>query len=132
MRYYSTQRPVGPGTFPKLPENKVLEVHNFDAKTFCEEIGREAWGYIDFESPLTQEQADNYELIAPDVGCTGCVNETASRDMDCCWNCSRNLRSKKDLYRRRPAGGMQSLSTMQRFSRNWKKNGPPASTYTAA
>ena len=40
MRYYSTQRPVGPGTFPKLPENKVLEVHNFDAKTFCEEIGR--------------------------------------------------------------------------------------------
>lgn len=105
MRYYSTQRPVGPGTFPKLPENKVLEVHNFDAKTFCEEIGREAWGYIDFESPLTQEQADNYELIAPDVGCTGCVNETASRDMDCCWNCSRNRRSKKDLYRRRPAGG---------------------------
>ena len=90
MRYYSTQRPVGPGTFPKLPENKVLEVHNFDAKTFCEEIGREAWGYIDFESPLTQEQADNYELIAPGVGCTGCVNETASRDMDCCWNCSRN------------------------------------------
>ena len=61
-----------------------------------------------FESPLTQEQADNYELIAPDVGCTGCVNETASRDMDCCWNCSRNRRSKKDLYRRRPAGGMQS------------------------
>lgn len=104
MRYYSTQRPVGPGTFPKLPENKVLEVHNFDAKTFCEEIGREAWGYIDFESPLTQEQADNYELIAPGVGCTGCVNETASRDMDCCWNCSRNRRSKKDLYRRRPAG----------------------------
>ena len=93
MRYYSTQRPVGPGTFPKLPENKVLEVHNFDAKTFCEEIGREAWGYIDFESPLTQEQADNYELIAPGVGCTGCVNETASRDMDCCWNCSRNRRS---------------------------------------
>lgn len=43
MRYYSTQRPVGPGTFPKLPENKVLEVHNFDAKTFCAaEAGRMA------------------------------------------------------------------------------------------
>ena len=36
------------GDIPELPENKVLEVHNFDAKTFCEEIGREAWGYIDF------------------------------------------------------------------------------------
>lgn len=56
MRYYSTQRPVGPGTFPKLPENKVLEVHNFDAKTFCEEIGREAWGYIDLSRLLPRSR----------------------------------------------------------------------------
>lgn len=46
MRYYSTQRPVGPGTFPKLPENKVLEVHNFDAKTFCEEIAGRHGGIL--------------------------------------------------------------------------------------
>lgn len=108
MRYYSTQRPIGPGTFPKSPENKVLEIHNFDSRTFCEEIGREAWGYIDYESPLTQEQAISHELIAPGVGCIGCVNESASRYMDCCWNCSRNQRSRKDLYRQRPAGGTYS------------------------
>lgn len=105
MRYYSTQRPIGPGTFPKPPENKVLKIHNFDSRTFCEEIGREAWGYIDYESSLTEEQAIGHELIAPGVGCTGCVNESASRYMDCCWNCRRNQCSRKDLYRRSPAGG---------------------------
>lgn len=62
MRYYSTQRPVGPGTFPQPAWNKVLEIHNFDSKTYCEELGREAWGYIDYEQPLATEQAASYEL----------------------------------------------------------------------
>jgi len=62
MRYYSTQRPVSPGTFPQPAGNKVTEVHNFDCRTFCEEIGREAWGYIDYEQPLDTEQAIDYEL----------------------------------------------------------------------
>lgn len=38
MRYYSTQRPVMPGGFPKKPA--VEKIENFDTKTFCEEIGR--------------------------------------------------------------------------------------------
>ena len=62
MRYYSTQRPVGPGTFPKPEGNKVVELHNFYGKTFCEELGREAWGYIDYEQALSPEQAASYEL----------------------------------------------------------------------
>ena len=62
MRYYSTQRPVGPGTFPQPAWNKALEIHNFDSKTYCEELGREAWGYIDYERPLHPEQAAGYEL----------------------------------------------------------------------
>lgn len=67
MRYYSTQRPVGPGTYPKPQGNAVKEVFNFDSKTYCEEVGR---------------------------------------DMDCCWNCSRNpARKPRDLYQHRPAGG---------------------------
>ena len=52
MRYYSTQRPISPGSFPQRTWNKVLEIHNFDQKTYCEEIGREAWGYIDYEKPI--------------------------------------------------------------------------------
>lgn len=61
MRYYSTQRPVMPGSFPK--SRTVRAIHNFDTKTFCEEIGREAWGYIDYEEALTKEEAEAYELM---------------------------------------------------------------------
>lgn len=58
--YYSTQRPVGPGTFPKPQGNAVKEVFNFDSKTYCEEVGREAWGYIEYEKPLDPETAAGY------------------------------------------------------------------------
>lgn len=60
MRYYSTQRPVGPGTFPR--QGGTETVTNFDGKIFCEEIGREAWGYIDYREPISPEQARAYEL----------------------------------------------------------------------
>ena len=42
MRYYSTQRPIVPGSYPSSYAAEI--VVNFDQKTFCEEIGREAWG----------------------------------------------------------------------------------------
>ena len=106
MRYYSTQRPIGPGTFPKPQGNAVKEVFNFDSKTYCEEVGREAWGYIEYEQPIDPQAAADHFLVADGVGCTSCVHEAASRDMDCCWNCSRNPRRKpRDLYRHRRAGG---------------------------
>jgi hypothetical protein len=60
MRYYSTQRPVMPGSYPK---NGVVEIHNFDDKTYCDEIGREAWGYIDYEGKLPETDAKAYELV---------------------------------------------------------------------
>ena len=63
MRYYSTQRPVSPGTFPKPAGNRVLDICNYDRRIYCDDIGREAWGYIDYEHPLPPEQAANYELI---------------------------------------------------------------------
>ena len=79
MRYYSTQRPIGPGTFPKPQGNAVKEVFNFDSKTYCEEVGREAWGYIEYEQPIDPQAAADYFLVADGVGCTGCVHEAASR-----------------------------------------------------
>lgn len=58
--------------------------------------------YIEYEKPLDPETAAGYALVADGVGCTGCVNEAASRDMDCCWDCNRNPRRKRqDLYRHR-------------------------------
>lgn len=62
MRYYSTQRPVTPGTFPKPNGNRVVDIHNYDSSVYCEEIGRVAWGYIDYEQPLHPEDAIDYEL----------------------------------------------------------------------
>ena len=71
MRYYSTQRPVSPGTYPSgCP---VQGIHNFDRKTFCEEIGREAWGYIDFAGPLPEGEATRYELTAAGLKKFWCV-----------------------------------------------------------
>lgn len=61
MRYYSIMRPVMPGSYPK--KAAVQEIENFDEKTFCEEIGREAWGYIDYSEELTESEATDYELV---------------------------------------------------------------------
>lgn len=60
MRYYSTQRPFGPGTYPKKDGTETIT--NFDDRIFCEEIGREAWGYIEYCKPLKPEEAAEYEL----------------------------------------------------------------------
>lgn len=46
-RYYSTQRPIMPGGYPKPQNNEVLEIENFDNKKFVEEVGCQAWGYIE-------------------------------------------------------------------------------------
>lgn len=71
MRYYSTQRPVMPGSYPN--KAAVDEIHNFDEKTFCEEIGREAWGYIDYREALSKEQAEAYELTLGGLKTYWCV-----------------------------------------------------------
>lgn len=63
MRYYSTQRPITPGSFPRPLGNTVMAIYNYDNKTYCKEINREAWGYIDYEQPIDPESAYNYELI---------------------------------------------------------------------
>lgn len=62
-RYYCTQRPVMPGCFPKPQGNKVLGIENFDERTYCKDIKREAWGYIEYEQPLTEKEAASYELV---------------------------------------------------------------------
>ena len=63
MKYFSTLRPVSIGTYPKPQGNRVDAIVNFDEAIFVAEIGRSAWGYIEYEHPLTAEQAEAYELI---------------------------------------------------------------------
>lgn len=60
-RYYSTHRPIGPGTIPNSP--KPSEIHNFDSREYVDEIGGMAWGYADYKEPLDAKAADDYELV---------------------------------------------------------------------
>ena len=60
-RYYLTQRPPSPGTFPGTP----IGMATFEKKKYVEEIGRQAWGWVEYQEPLTEKQADEYELSRP-------------------------------------------------------------------
>lgn len=58
-RYYSTQRPIAPGTIPMKSQTNITP---FDDKKYCEDIKREAWGYVEYADPLTKEETEDYEL----------------------------------------------------------------------
>lgn len=60
-RYYSTQRPIAPGTFPK-EQNAPVSIVNFDTRSAVEGGQMQAWGYLEYPEPLTQKQAADYEL----------------------------------------------------------------------
>lgn len=64
FRYYSVERPVMPGSFPKVQGNEILNIENFDDSLYIAEIGRKAWGYIEYEKPLATELAECWELVA--------------------------------------------------------------------
>ncbi len=71
MRYYSILRPVGPGTFPL--DRKPSAIENFDDKKFCEEIQQKAWGYLEYDEPLTEQQIKDYELVPAGLKSWFCV-----------------------------------------------------------
>lgn len=60
MRYYSTQRPIGPGTYPKKGAKKIV---NFDRRMPDESFKQMAWGYIEYNRELTKEEVNDYELV---------------------------------------------------------------------
>lgn len=60
MRYYATQRPIVPGS---VPRDGLTEIHNFDDKTFCPSIDREAWGWAEYDHALTATDVERYELV---------------------------------------------------------------------
>ena len=66
-RYYSTQRPIGPGTIPPTRIYKPLEVINYDERIPVEHGTMLAWGEVHYSRPLPKQEALNYELKpAPD------------------------------------------------------------------
>jgi hypothetical protein len=61
-KYYSTQRPVDIGTFPKPPHNAPDEIVNYDQRIPVEGGAFPAWGHLTYTRPLTEKQAADYEL----------------------------------------------------------------------
>ena len=77
MRYYSTQRPITPGSYPKSPFKEVLNIVNFDSRTYCEEIGQKAWGYIEYKMMPIPEKIIHISFIGVDSwGCRVYKDET--------------------------------------------------------
>ena len=67
-KYYSTQRPVDIGTFPKPPQNAPDEIVNYDQRVPVEGGAFLAWGHLTYTKPLTEKQASDYELRpAPNI-----------------------------------------------------------------
>jgi hypothetical protein len=62
-KYYSTQRPIDIGTFPKT-DGGPAGIVNFDMREYVENASFRAWGYIAYNAPLSREQKDIYELRA--------------------------------------------------------------------
>lgn len=62
-KYVTTQRPAAPGTYPKK-RGEPIEIKNFDERIIYADLN--AWGYLIYDYPLTDEEMDDYELIATD------------------------------------------------------------------
>lgn len=90
-RYYSTQRPVMPGSYPKPENNKVEEICNFDNKTYSEEIQTDAWGYIEYEKPL-----GHFDI----VGYGRAIQPQAGRILQCLLQKRGKLSVNPDFWRR--------------------------------
>lgn len=80
-RYYVTQRPPEPGAVPE--DDKVIDSECYDQRILINRAG-EAWGWVEYDHPLTPRQISDYELteetfpfeITFDDGTTGRVYTT--------------------------------------------------------
>ena len=61
-RYYSTQRPVDLGTYPKEPDNPLVGFLNYDDRISVEHGAYRAWEEVTYRAPLTTDQLIQYEL----------------------------------------------------------------------
>ena len=62
FKYYSTQRPIDIGTFPKGGGNDPIRFQNYDKRLPVEGGAFLAWGHLTYTKPLTEKQAADYEL----------------------------------------------------------------------
>lgn len=56
--------PMRPPTLGAVPKNGLLYVESFKAQKYVRCIGRLAWGYAVYSSPLTEEEIAANDLLA--------------------------------------------------------------------
>lgn len=59
-RYYSTERPINPGTFPTNRQRPV-KIVNFGTRKNIG--GIKAWGYLEYLKPLSDDDQFTYDLV---------------------------------------------------------------------
>ena len=60
-KYFSTQRPLEPGAFPNKED--LSRVVNFEKPTQCVAVGKEVYGFAEYQNPLTEKECKDFELI---------------------------------------------------------------------
>ncbi|MBX4266576.1 hypothetical protein [Clostridium estertheticum] len=84
-KYYLTQRGPGPFCQPK----GCSSTKDFGEKIFVKKIGCKAWGYANYEIPLTEKEINDYELVqVKEVTRTPFSEKGISDCTDCCRCCS--------------------------------------------
>ena len=71
MKYYNTQRPITPGTYPS--DYEFEKIVNFDEKIYIKEIDREAWGYLEIGCLLPDDVIKEWELTPENLKTFYCV-----------------------------------------------------------
>lgn len=57
-RYYSTQRSVDLGTYPKEPDNPLVGFLNYDDRISVEHGAYRAWGEVTYRAPPYHRPVD--------------------------------------------------------------------------
>lgn len=74
MRYYSTLRPITPGSYPM--KDRAKEIVNFDDKQYVKDIEHDAWGYIEYDCELSTDMANSYDLLPEGMTTWYCVTSS--------------------------------------------------------
>lgn len=61
-KYYSTQRPIDIGTYPKSDFNRPLHMDIYPTRQQVTGEAFQAWGAITYAQPLTEQEMRDYEL----------------------------------------------------------------------
>ena len=120
FKYYSTQRPVGIGTYPR---DGMVGFDNYDKRTFVDEIGREAWGELRYSRVLTEKEADDYELTPAThtpherTGTERKGMSTVADDVDAISNVTQNEgeKSQRDILEEQLSNGIRSIMDSENF-----------------